>query len=447
MSPGPLDNALPDELLPSLPAAACKALELVGRPTVDPRELGTLIKRDERLMTRILRAVNSGRLNLPDRCASLEGAVAHLGQNTVRLLVIGFSLVDLTSGIADELNLTEFWRRCFYSAAAGRRIAVVTGSCDPEVAFIAGLLQDIGMLAMISALGDRYRRVLTEADGSHLLLPGLEHTAVGFTHAEAGAHLGSRWGLNAELLAPIRLHHQPVTGLQGCLPAITAVALAARMAVPEDVEAVLAMSRTLFRLTGEQTRSLMQQTARDTRGLSGLLDVNETPPRPVDLTAQFRAVLAQRYQRAITRGGCLGLIIGEPDAMRDRAARAIFERVRPRAAAGGAEPMRLPEGRFAIIVPAATRHETSMLAERLRQDVAGAPFDVRDGGGRVERLPLSISAGAAALEPAVMRRLSSPQRLEVFAENALRFAVRAGRNCVRVFTPRRQAGDDRSHAA
>jgi len=91
--------------------------------------------------------------------------------------------------------------------------------------------------------------------------------------------------------------------------------------------------------------------------------------------------------------------------------------------------------------------DTAGLAERLRQDIAGAPFDICDDDGPVESLLISISAGVAAFEPAVAGRISSPEDLSRVAENALHAAVRAGRDCVRVFTPRTKAGDGRSHAA
>ncbi len=453
-----LEDALPDGLLPMLPAAARKALELVGATGVDPRELTMLIERDELMSARLLRAVNAGRFNLTEPCTSLEAAIEHLGLSTVRLLVIGFSLVDLTRGIGDDLDLTEFWRRCFYAAAAARRLAAITGSGDPEVAFIAGLLQDIGMLAMLSALGDRYREVLTRAIGNHTDLPRIEQAAVGFTHADAGAHLSAHWGLNVDLVAPIRLHHQSVTGLRGYGPEVAVVALASRMSSNENIKSVMTMSKALFDLTAEQTRSLMQQTARDSKGLSGLLDLKETQqPQPVsvDLRKQFEQALSRRFDRAAAGDGVLGLIIAEADAMDELLSRfganatrrtldAVCVRVRRRC---GSDPLQLPDGRFAVILPGARRNDTAVLAERLRQDIAGAPFDVRSDDGSVESLLISISAGAAALEPAVAQRISRPDDLATVAENALRAAVRAGRDCVRVFTPRTQASDDRSHAA
>ncbi len=458
MTMGHLEDALPDDLLPTLPAAARKALELVGTTGVDPHELSVLIERDELMTARLLRAVNAGRFNLTDAGTSLEAAIGHLGLNTVRLLVIGFSLVDLTREMGDELDLTEFWRRCFYAAAAARRLAAITGSGDPEVAFIAGLLQDIGMLAMLSALGDRYREVLTRASGNHTDLPRIEQAAVGFTHAEAGAHLGARWGLDADLVAPIRMHPQSVIGLQGHRREVTVVALASRMSSNQNIKSVMAMSKALFDLTAEQTRSLMQQTARDSKGLSGLLDLKETQqprPVPVDLRKQFEQTLARQFDRAVAGDGVLGLIIGEVDVMDELLTRfganaagrtldAVRERVRRRC---GSEPLQLPDGRFAVILPGARRNDAAALAERLRQDIAAAPFDVRDDDGRLEPLLISISAGAAALEPAAAQRISRPDDLSTVAENALRAAVRAGRDCVRVFTPRTRASDDRSHAA
>ena len=236
------------------------------------------------------------------------------------------------------------------------------------------------------------------------------------------------------------------------------VALASRMSSNQNIKSVMAMSKALFDLTAEQTRSLMQQTARDSKGLSGLLDLKETQqprPVPVDLRKQFEQTLARQFDRAVAGDGVLGLIIGEVDVMDELLTRfganaagrtldAVRERVRRRC---GSEPLQLPDGRFAVILPGARRNDAAALAERLRQDIAAAPFDVRDDDGRLEPLLISISAGVAALEPAVAQRISRPDDLSTVAENALRAAVRAGRDCVRVFTPRTRASDDRSHAA
>jgi len=259
-------------------------------------------------------------------------------------------------------------------------------------------------------------------------------------------------------VAPIRLHHQSVTGLRGYSREVNVVALASRMSAKDNISSVLGMSKAFFNLTAAQTRTLMQQTARDTTGLSGLLDLKETSqpqPAPVDLRQQFEQALSRRFEQAAAGDGVLGLIIGEADAMDELLTRfganatrrtldAVCERVRRRC---GNEPLLLPDGRFAVILPGAARSDTAMLAERLRQDIAGAPFDVCDDDGTVQPLLISISAGAAALEPAVARRISRPEDLLKVAENALRTAVRAGRDCVRVFTPRTQAPDGRSHAA
>ena len=89
-----------------------------------------------------------------------------------------------------QLDLLDFWRRGLMSAAAARHIAVVTRGCNPQDAFIAALMQDIGMVAMHTALGQTYADVLAGADGNHRVLPRRERTRLGITHAEVGALLG-----------------------------------------------------------------------------------------------------------------------------------------------------------------------------------------------------------------------------------------------------------------
>src|SRR5690606_16866166 len=98
-----------------------------------------------------------------------------------------------------------------YSACAARLIAQSGGLGDPEDAFIAALLQDIGALAMHIAIGDEYDQVCNDPARAHEDLPAKEQQLFGFQHAEAGAQLAERWRLPASLVAGIRFHHRPST--------------------------------------------------------------------------------------------------------------------------------------------------------------------------------------------------------------------------------------------
>jgi diguanylate cyclase (GGDEF)-like protein len=90
-------------------------------------------------------------------------------------------------------------------------------------------------------------------------------------------------------------------------------------------------------------------------------------------------------------------------------------------------------GTFAVIAPGASRFDSAKLAERLRQDIERQRIDAGADAGHVQ---VTASIGVAALEPAVADRLHDPGPLLRLADEALRTARRAGRNCVRIFSPK-----------
>lgn len=478
-----LDELLTFPDLPMLPPAAVRLLDLMDDPLIDPSEIGGLLGREPELSRNLLLAVNSGHFKLDKPCTSVDRAMLHLGLSTVRTLVLGFSLVDLSKSLGRGFNLQDFWRRCFYSAAAARRIAVVTRSCNPEESFLSALMQDIGMMAMQSVLGPRYANIVKRTQGNHRLLPHWERAQLGFTHAEAGAHLAERWGLPAQLVEPIRHHHTKITDPNLYSPTVNTVALACQIATlgtTPDPQAsfitVGTMSKKLFSLSVQDTRALLKAAAQDTRGLSGLLDMKgdggsviaEALVRqqsemhqeaasllPADLAdepsareAAARRVLRQHFERDVARdfdrarGGnmSLGLILGEVDdyeALKnklgseevDRILKAVGERIRHCTEDTG-QLCRLEDGQFAVIVPRASRVDAARLAERLR-------LDVNEQALGPPGTTVTVSLGVAALEPAVADYLVRWELLVQLSRNATLAAARAGRNCVRVFKPKR----------
>ncbi len=484
MSTPTLEEIISPTTLPLLPPAAVRLLDALDDPAVDPSGIATLLTREDTLSRKLLQAANSGHFKLNEPCTTVDRAMMHLGLSTVRTLVLGFSLVDLTRKLGHGFDLLGFWSRCFYSAAAARRIAVLTRCCDPEEAFLAALMQDIGMMAIQTALGDRYTDIIARTGGNHRLLPHWERASLGFTHAEAGGSLGDHWGLPGQLVEPIRHHHRKVTNPNTYGPTVNTVVLAsqiATMAATPDPKASFAtvstMSRELFGLSVDDTRSLVETAARDKRGLSGLLEMktdeattvvaeadealisqqSEVQQQAASLASgdlrdelddddvscalrqRFERDLAMYFERAQAGKTCLGLIFGEVDdydALKKKLGsgevenlmNAVADRIRRRTGATG-QLCRLRDGRFAVIAPGASRIDAAQLAEHVRVDIEREPFDPHDAA-------VTVSLGVAVLDSAVAEHLVRSELLVQLSRNATLAARRAGRNCVRVFRAR-----------
>lgn len=200
------DRICRSESLPTVPAVALTIMNKCKDDDVDFGELASLIGSDPALAARILRLANSAALGGRRRITSLRPALTRLGLRLTHATVLGFALAAQTDAMGD-FDSTHFWRYSLSTSHAARAISKCTGRLDPDDAFAAGLLQDVGVLALCCALGDDYRAVLEDHRESAQPLQELEEETVGTTHTLVGAELLSGWGLPDALCRPVRYHH------------------------------------------------------------------------------------------------------------------------------------------------------------------------------------------------------------------------------------------------
>ena len=183
----------------TLPKVAMEVVELTNSPQVDAARLKDCIQRDPALVSKILRTVNSSIFGGVRNVTDLNQAIALLGTKPLKLLVLGFSLPPkLLTGI-EAGALSQYWKRTLVKAIAARELAARYENVDPDDAFLAGLLQDIGMLALLKELGEPYAQFLKQAQSEHADLVLLELETLGFDHRLLSARMMQSWGLPESL--------------------------------------------------------------------------------------------------------------------------------------------------------------------------------------------------------------------------------------------------------
>jgi len=188
----------------TLPSVALEVLRLTDQPDVDARQLKECIENDPALTSKLLRVVNSSLFGLSREVSDLNQALALLGIKPLKLLVLGFSLPeDLFQSVQRGL-LAHYWQHALTKAVAARELATLLGSTAGDEAFLAGLLQDIGMLALVGRVGESYVRFVDRAREDAGRLCELERLALGFDHVELSVALLERWGMPSTLLDAVR---------------------------------------------------------------------------------------------------------------------------------------------------------------------------------------------------------------------------------------------------
>lgn len=193
----------------SLPTVAMEVLKLTENESVDVPALKQAIERDPALVIKLLRVVNSSMFGLSGEVSSLTQALAVLGARPLKMIVLGFSLPEaLFEGVPGG-HLAAFWRGSLTRALVARELAadrfeLPPGGPAPDDAFIAGLLQDVGLLALFGQLGAPYANLLDNAAKEGVPPTDLEGQSLGFNRTQLSAAMASQWRLPAAITEAIQ---------------------------------------------------------------------------------------------------------------------------------------------------------------------------------------------------------------------------------------------------
>jgi putative nucleotidyltransferase with HDIG domain len=194
--------------LPPLPQVAQKALALIRTPETNVRELADIIAVDQTLSSLLLRWANSATVGARVQVTTVGRAVTLLGMDSVRELILASSVASFLNRPLPgyELHQGELWRRSVGVAIGAETITKRRGFDFTEEAYFAGLLCDIGKLAMEKLL----RNTDTMAE-DWLEEPFLEkeRSLFGIDHAQLGAEMARQWNLPEVFHYVIAHHHTP----------------------------------------------------------------------------------------------------------------------------------------------------------------------------------------------------------------------------------------------
>ncbi|MEX2091398.1 MAG: HDOD domain-containing protein [Pirellulales bacterium] len=279
----------------SRPTVALEIVRLTSEPQVDPRVLKDLLEKDPALCCKILRVVNSSFFSLRREVADLNQALTVLGNKPLRLLVLGFSLPDeLFAEMAAE-QLRWYWRTTLTRAVAARQLATELWHVSGDEAFIAGLMHDVGILALLRELGEPYAKLLSGVIHQQSDLAALERDSLGFDHVELSAALMKQWHLPERLIDAVAAPKQVDR-------------LARTISVDADLARIMHLAELLAQLVGQRRFNVLPELLeaggayRDlTRGQLAVL-VEKLQPQVEQLAGVLSVELAgdQNYVEMLT---------------------------------------------------------------------------------------------------------------------------------------------------
>jgi len=192
--------------LPSIPTIAGAVMKVAADPAASADDLRKVLDQDPALSARILKVANSSLYSFSRAVETLRHAITLLGFRTVENLVMAASLRDVFKnfGLSEKL----LWEHATLSGSvAGKLSSYGPIEIDRESAFTAGLLHDLGKIALANTVREKYQKIIMRTYNEGISYVDAEREEFGFDHAELGAEIADKWKLPSRLVNAIRYHH------------------------------------------------------------------------------------------------------------------------------------------------------------------------------------------------------------------------------------------------
>jgi len=192
------------DALPTLPGMVKKLSTMVDSPDISADKIADMISMDQVLTARLLKLVNSAFYGFSGRISSVSQAIVLLGFNVIKGLTISASVFDMM-----KEDLEELWRHSLACSTIAGQIAKTLKEPDAEEIAVAGLLHDIGKVAVWVKFPDDMKQMLHRVKEEGRTLMDVETEVLGMTHADVAKLLSTQWHLPDSLVEPIAFHHTP----------------------------------------------------------------------------------------------------------------------------------------------------------------------------------------------------------------------------------------------
>jgi len=195
--------------LPILPTIYTKLTHILNVSDSSIKIISNIISEDQSVSAMVLKMVNSAAYGFYNKIGDLQHAIAILGLNEIKNLVLATSMHKVVKEFksSSTFDMQEFWKHSIGCAVSARVLAETAYLKNPEDVFTGGLLHDIGKLIHATYLRQGFDDVVANVAETGSQMSESEKKILGFDHAQTGSALAEKWRLPQKTVNMIAHHH------------------------------------------------------------------------------------------------------------------------------------------------------------------------------------------------------------------------------------------------
>lgn len=194
-----------------IPQIALKLMRMVQDDSYSMGDMGTEIRKDQVISAKVIRLCNSAYFRQNANVDSIERALVVLGEKRLLQLIVSASMEGFFSSSSGGYSLCKggLFKHAVGTALISEKLASVNRKISTDIAYTAGLLHDIGKIALDQFMDNAYPLFYRRTQERDEALVSVEKELFGMDHTTAGGKLAEMWGLPGRLVDVIKYHHHP----------------------------------------------------------------------------------------------------------------------------------------------------------------------------------------------------------------------------------------------
>jgi putative nucleotidyltransferase with HDIG domain len=197
--------------IPLFSQTVTKILRLVEDPKSCARDVEREILKDQGFTAKVLKLANSTYFGVTRQISTVAQATTILGFQTIKSMVLASTVGKVLNAALPgyALEREALWKQSQICAITARVISKKIKFAQPDQAYTAGLLKDIGKVILDHYLSSQFQEVMNQVEEGKQSFSELEESILGFNHGQVGARIAEKWNLPNDLVEAIEFHHEP----------------------------------------------------------------------------------------------------------------------------------------------------------------------------------------------------------------------------------------------
>ena len=196
--------------LPTISTVASQINIEEKKESLTAKSLSQIVAKDPALTSKVLKLANSAYYGLVKQVNTLDRAVTVLGFNTIKSLALTVAVYNFFKGdLSGRFDIKGLWYHSLGCAVAAKALVSATDSNLEEQAFVAGIIHDIGTIAIAHYLPLEMTDIIRRLQDSDSPQSDVEKDILGFTHQKIGGVVADQWNFPDEYIQAIKCHHGP----------------------------------------------------------------------------------------------------------------------------------------------------------------------------------------------------------------------------------------------